>query len=157
MSNKDLSKLFADLTEIFNKLQEEFTDIKTNLTTLTDSLTTHEADIKSLKKFRTGNQHQFSDMSKEMKDCQQIINEYRSTGHPSMSQVLQSLSTESMTSRAATSQTIEVFTRLTETTINKILAIPDASFVLILGYPFSDIAKIGEHFYSQNFFVNLLR
>ena len=33
-----------------------------------------------------------------------------------------------MTSRTATSQAIEVFTHLTETIINKIPAIPDASF-----------------------------
>ena len=45
-----------------------------------------------------------------------------------MSQILQSFSTELMTSRTATSQAIEVFTRLTETNTNKISATPDASF-----------------------------
>ena len=106
-TTKDLSKQLAELTENFNKLQIAFTaETKTNLTELTDSLTTHEADIKSLKDFRTGHQHDLSDISKRMKDCQQIIDEFRSTSHPSMSQVLQSLSTELMTSRAATSQAI---------------------------------------------------
>ena len=128
MSTKDLSKQLADLTEKFDKFQESFTELKTSLTKLTESTTTLEADVKSLKEFRTGNQHNLSDMSKQMTDCQQIIDEFRSTGHPSMSQVLQSLSTELMNSRAATSQALEVFTRLTETTINKISAIPDASF-----------------------------
>ena len=107
MSTKDLSKQLADLTEKFDKFQESFTELKTGLTKLTESTTTLEADVKSLKEFRTGNQHNLSDMSKQMSDCQQIIDEFRSTGHPSMSQVLQSLSTELMNSRAATSQALE--------------------------------------------------
>ena len=68
--------------------------IKNNLAILTDSTTTLDADVKSLKEFRTDHQHQHSDMSKQMKDCEEIIHEHRNIGHPSMSQVLQYLSQE---------------------------------------------------------------
>ena len=126
-----LDKLESICTQLTNsheqllKFKEEFPPLQEAVNKLIDTI---EPDVSALKEFRIKHQSDVSNFTKEMKDFREYLKQQELSSNPTLSQVLQSLSTELMTSRAADSQAIKVFTRLMETTINKILTIPDASF-----------------------------
>ena len=126
-----LDKLESICTQLTNsheqllKFKEEFPPLQEAVNKLIDTI---EPDVSALKEFRIKHQSDVSNFTKEMKDFREYLKQQELSSNPTLSQVLQSLSKELMSSREATSQAIEVFTRLTESTINKISAIPDASF-----------------------------
>jgi hypothetical protein len=126
-----LDKLESICTQLTNsheqllKFKEEFPPLQEAVNKLIDTI---EPDVSALKEFRIKHQSDVSNFTKEMKDFRDYLKQQELSSNPTLSQVLQSLSKELMSSREATSQAIEVFTRLTESTINKISAIPDASF-----------------------------
>ena len=123
-----LETLCSQLLESQQKLlqfQEEFPTLQTEVKKLIDVL---EPEVSALQQFRVKHQYDVSTFNKDMQDFRDYLKQQELSSTSTLSQVLQSLSSKLMTSRAATSQALDVFTRLTETTINKISAIPDASF-----------------------------
>ena len=128
MSNSEIKIRLEKLEEICKnllQLQAEFQPLQTEVKKLIEVV---QPEVSALQQFRVKHQYDVSTFNKEMQDFRDYLKQQELSSTPTLSQVLQSLSSELMTSRAATSQALEVFTRLTETTINKISAIPDASF-----------------------------